>query len=82
MMDTDLIGMYIFALELAMLILTIIIGLYYDSTLITVTDDQVTSVKNTDTNTAILICGTIMAIPMGVQYTAAPAGNLLLSTFS
>jgi hypothetical protein len=82
MMDTDLIGMYIFALELAMLILTIIIGLYYDSTLITVTDDQVTSVKNTDTSSAILICGTIMAIPMGVQYTAAPAGNLLLSSFS
>ena len=62
LVHTDLIGMYVFILEVLMLIITIGVGTYYERA---ISEDQ--------SFQGILMTGMIMAYPMGIQYAIAAA---------
>lgn len=68
MLDTDFIGMAVFLLEVILLIVTIFVGSFYEKSIASINDDVVGSLT---ANFDILLCGFIMAIPLGVQYSAA-----------
>jgi len=70
--DSDLIGASVFILEIILLILTIFVCKNFETSLDSTSNNQSADIYSKNDNYGVLICGVVMALPMGVQYAAAP----------